>query len=335
MIIKKYKFWILLVVFLISLVAATPFLFSEYLKIKYTQDSSTPNQFPVTVDPINKTIIQDEEVEAYFQSPIFNAQALAFVSTDKFEEIFSRYAVFISEIVGSENLAMVSGQRIVTIHPGLRKEEVASRFAKALGWNETKKKEFLSKQADQNLPLDEGSFFPGVYVVSTGATPQEVQYMVNERFIANVLSRYGETTSEVVSLEVALTVASLIQRETIGTDDMRMVSGIIWNRIFENEKLQLDATLQYVKASKNKNGIWWPPVRPQDKFIKSAYNTYINRGLPPTPIANPSVAALMAALNPIKTECMFYFHDKKGGFHCAQTYKEHVALLKQYYGQGR
>jgi UPF0755 protein len=57
--------------------------------------------------------------------------------------------------------------------------------------------------------------------------------------------------------------------------------------------------------------------------------------LPPTPIANPSVAAVLAALNPKKTTCLFYFHDASAGFHCSDTYEQHVALLKKYYGRGK
>ena len=98
-------------------------------------------------------------------------------------------------------------------------------------------------------------------------------------------------------------------------------------------KLQIDATLQYVRGSE-RNG-WWPIVRSRDKYIDSPYNTYLYKGLPPAPISNPSVAAVLAALNPKKTDCMFYFHDQAGGFHCTETYEEHVQMLKKYYGRGR
>ena len=135
-----------------------------------------------------------------------------------------------------------------------------------------------------------------------------------------------------VPLSDALTVASLIQREA-NTNDMRIVSGIIWKRLFNNMKLQIDATVQYAKANRAKTSSnWWPQVIPGDSSIKSPYNTYLHEGLPPTPIANPSVAAVLAALNPIDTPCLFYFHDKKGQIHCTETYAEHTALLKKYYG---
>ena len=68
-------------------------------------------------------------------------------------------------------------------------------------------------------------------------------------------------------------------------------------------------------------------MRPDDKYIESPFNTYSNKGLPPSPIANPSTDAIIAALNPKKTDCMYYFHDRKANFHCSVTYEEHVALL--------
>ncbi|MDO8569563.1 MAG: endolytic transglycosylase MltG [bacterium] len=332
---KYLKFWTISIAVLASAVFITPFLLARYINIK---DGRTPlftEQFPVTVDPINKTIIEDERVNAYFQSQNFNIQAATLFLAYKFEEIFSQFAISISAIMENNNLALVSGEKFVTISAGLRKEEVANAFARALRWNDKEKKEFTSLQSGQNLPLVEGSFFPGIYVVESGTTPLEVQDLVNKRFSNNVLARYGTSTAKIIPLNVALTIASLIQRETIGTDDMRIISGIIWNRIFANMNLQLDATLQYTKANSKRTTVWWPEIRPQDKFIKSPYNTYIHGGLPPTPIASPSVAAIIAALNPMKTVCMFYFHDDGGDLHCTPTYKEHIALLKQYYGRGR
>lgn len=332
---KLLKYLAPTLVILALTMTVTPLLLALYLDARYTYEPSYEKQFPVTVDPLNKAIIVDENVEAYLQSQNFNTQATTLFSTNKFEELLLTLAVSVSDLLANNNLALVSSERFVTVTPGLRKEEVASLFARALGWNEQEKKAFLTLQKSEKLPLTEGSFAPGVYAVSREAKPLDVQKVVNERFTNNVLSRYATTTSEVVPLSVALTIASLIQRETIGTDDMRMVSGIIWNRLFAGMNLQLDATLQYTKANTRKNGVWWPVVRSKDKFIKSPYNTYLHPGLPPTPIANPSVAAILAALNPIKTECIFYFHDDAGDFYCSQTYKEHVALLKQLYGRGR
>jgi UPF0755 protein len=99
--------------------------------------------------------------------------------------------------------------------------------------------------------------------------------------------------------------------------------------------LQLDATLQYVKASNPNEATWWPAVRPNDKFLESPYNTYQYKGLPPQPIANPSTEAVLAALNPTTTDCFYYFHGPDAQYYCSVTYEEHVNKLRVVYGQGR
>ena len=85
-------------------------------------------------------------------------------------------------------------------------------------------------------------------------SPTAVQNLVNQKFTENVLSHYGTTTAQIVPINDALTIASLIQREASGPDDMRTISGIIWNRLFANMNLQIDATVQYAEA--NKKSYW-------------------------------------------------------------------------------
>jgi UPF0755 protein len=96
--------------------------------------------------------------------------------------------------------------------------------------------------------------------------------------------------------------------------------------------LQLDASLQFARADNPYEPNWWPAVRPADKFIDSEFNTYQNKGLPPEPIANPSVEAIVAALNPIASECIFYFHSRSRDYYCSKTYDEHKAKLSDVYG---
>ncbi|MHB8860489.1 MAG: endolytic transglycosylase MltG [Minisyncoccota bacterium] len=312
-------------------VLALPPLFA--LTIDHDQTfTSGSGQFPVTVDPRNKTIAEDEQVNAFFASPGSPFQAAAGNAGGILWKVVSWIATAINENALYQSIAAVDG-KFVTIAPGMRKEQVASSFANALSWNAAQKKKFLS--ASSTLPLLEGSFSPGTYLVNAGMTPDNVQDMVNKRFTADILSHYGTTTAKIVPLDEALTIASLIQRETIGTSDMRLVSGIIWNRLFAGMNLQIDSTLQYAKANTPVTNSWWPKVTPADMYRKSPYNTYLHPGLPPTPIANPSVAAVIAALNPVKTSCLYYFNDKAGDIHCTDTYAEHVALLKEYYGRGR
>ena len=306
--------------------------------LRFGSKPPAPTQFPVSVDPTMKTIVENAAADALFaRNPQSPFQAAVANADDAVREAFSRLASAVSAAPWYQNLASVAGidTRVVTIESGMRKEQVANAFGDALDWNGAEKEAFLSPAASSTLPLAEGSFAPGTYAVVGGMTPAQAQTLVNRRFTADVLDHYGPETAAVVPLDEALTVASLIQREAGGSGDMRAISGIIWNRLFAGMRLQIDATVQYAKANSPKVPSWWPTVLPRDLFRASSYNTYLNAGLPPTPIANPSVAAVLAALNPVRTSCMYYFHDNAGRFHCTDTYEEHVALLKKYFGRGK
>ena len=285
--------------------------------------------FPVSVDPIHKKIVEDPTLNLYLENH------LSLLSNNKYrqERWFDRLIAKLSESSLYQQLASPRS-RILVIYPGERKEEITKNFGDILRWNKEQRKTFTEKITKQEPLLEEGKFFPGRYVVDSKITPEATAELVNERFTKEILAKYNEDVSDKVPLDQALIIASLLEREAYDFTDMRQISGIIWNRLFIDMPLQLDASLQYAKGSKISESKWWPSVRPVDKFIKSPYNTYKNEGLPPTPIANPSVEAVVAALNPQATECMFYFHDTDGKFYCTKTYEDHVTMLKKIYGQG-
>lgn len=286
--------------------------------------------FPVTVDSVHQTIIEDPEVEALLDETHGTLPAAAGIA--------STAVTWLANLVATLPLyQQLAGSDIafVDIKAGYREEEVAYAFGRALGWKAKEQQAFLKQVHTADPTLHEGEFVPGTYAVSSAASPTYVQEVLGDRFDKDILARYSTSTEALVPLDDALTIASMLERETRDPGEMRIISGIIWNRIFVGMNLQIDATLQYAKATASKSGSWWPKVVPNDKYVKSPYNTYKYKGLPPGPIANPSTAAVLAALNPKKTDCLFYFHDRRGEFHCTATYKEHVAMLKKYYGQGK
>lgn len=285
--------------------------------------------FPISVDPQTKSMVESPTADALLAAHASGKLGAAL------EEAHVAFAWLANLVESFPLYRLLAGAdvRFVVIQPGFRQEQVADAFGNKLGWNSAKRAQFLKRVVTIAPTLSEGEFVPGTYEVHGAMTPEEVHNMLAERFANQILARYPDATSAQVPLRDALTIASLIERETGGTDDMRMISGIIWNRLFIDMHLQIDATLQYAKSSQTKN--WWPPVVPKDKYISSKYNTYAHAGLPPSPIANPSVAAVIAAINPKPTDCIFYFHDSRGVFHCSADYKRHVALLKKYYGQGK
>lgn len=285
--------------------------------------------FPIGVDPVSRTISENPEVDRF----IANEGRLRWHFPSLLPS--GKFAQFVAKLSRSSWYQMaIPGGRLLVIFPGERKEEVAQNFGRLLGWNWDEKQEFISLVISTDPILDEGKFFPERYLVAVDASPQDVAGMVNERFEGEVLNRYTKEAEAVLPLEDALVIASLLQREARDFTDMREISGVIWNRLFIDMPLQLDATLQYAKGGQAGQP-WWPVPTPADKFISSPFNTYLNKGLPPNAIANPSLEAVLAALNPKTTDCLFYFHANGGEFYCSETYEGHVAKLREIYGRGR
>ena len=213
--------------------------------------------------------------------------------------------------------------RIVRIEEGMRKEEVADAVAQKLDWTEQNKEDFI------NSTNVEGHYFPETYLIQKDDSPSAVQATMLGEFSKQVSTVLKPKSKQIINEDTAIKIASIIQRETNGNkNDMKLISGIIWNRIFSGMKLQIDATLQYAKGSEEEG--WWTQVTSADKTIQSAYNTYLHVGLPPGAIANPGLDAINAAYNPQQTKCLFYLHDKNRQIHCAVTYADHLKNIKTY-----
>ncbi|HEY4513552.1 MAG TPA: endolytic transglycosylase MltG [Candidatus Paceibacterota bacterium] len=219
--------------------------------------------------------------------------------------------------------------RIVKIQEGLRKEEVADVMAGALGWSDSEVKDFINIHLALNSANMEGRYFPKTYMINKDESPSEVTATMFGEFSKQTGKIKKPESKKVINEDTVLKIASIIQRESNGKTDMKLISGIIWNRIFSGMKLQIDATLQYAKG--NEEDGWWEEVKSADKKIKSSYNTYMHAGLPPAPIANPGLSAIEAAYNPQKTNCIFYLHDKNRQIHCTKTYEEHKKNISIYY----
>jgi hypothetical protein len=282
--------------------------------------------FPVSVNSYTQVINNNPNADLFFTDTLASAPASRNNWWNKVAAVFANRTWY-------QNLASPVS-RIIVIWPGERKEEVTKHIGDILHWNSDDRATFQQLIDVSDPILTEGKYFPGQYVAHRGATPADIQSLISESFRTEVLERYTPKVAAQVPLEDALIIASLLEREASDFSNMREVAGVIWNRLFIDMPLQLDATLQYVKGSKSYEPKWWPIVRPNDKFTTSPYNTYENPGLPPAPIANPSAEAVLAALNPIVTECLFYFHTNNGDYHCSINYEDHVEKLRSLYGRG-
>lgn len=336
---KPKSLWMLRVLYILILltVAAGSVALSVVLQTKQQVFESAPLEhketvvvepFPISVNPMAKRIEANTIVDEYF------TQTLALETSPAQESFFARLTAKLANKRWYQQLASPVS-RIFVIWPGERKEEVAKHIAGILGWDSEETAEFVTILTDLPPQVPDGTFYPGQYVTHRRATPEEIATLINERFTTSISDRYNEELEAIVPLKDALTIASLLEREASDFENMREVSGVIWNRQFIDMPLQLDATLQYARGSEPSSSSWWPAAKPRDKYIDSPYNTYVHTGLPPTPIANVTAEAVLAALNPLPTDCLFYFHDSKRNYHCSATYEDHVKKLRQIYGQGR
>jgi UPF0755 protein len=121
-----------------------------------------------------------------------------------------------------------------------------------------------------------------------------------------------------------LILASIVEKETGIAEEMPIVASVFVNRLKKGMKLQADPTVIY-GASNYQGDLTSAHMREPH-----AYNTYVNFGLPPGPIANPGKLAIQASARPAKTDYLFFVADGKGGHLFARTYKEHQANVRQF-----
>ena len=130
----------------------------------------------------------------------------------------------------------------------------------------------------------------------------------------------------------ALTLASIVEKETALKSELRMVSGVYSNRLRIGMRLQADPTIIYPITKGKSLG---RRIRKSEIRDVNDYNTYAMIGLPKGPIANPSRAAIAAVLNPQKTTALYFVADGKGGHIFADTLKQHNANVAKWYALRR
>ncbi len=211
----------------------------------------------------------------------------------------------------------------ITIPEGWRREEIAERLAKNLS-SKFDSQDFLSRTKKM-----EGYLFPDTYLIPQEATAARVVGIMRSNFdrrVGKVIKKtelkQGLTQKEVVTL------ASLVEREGKTKADKVIVASILLKRLKNNWPLQVDATLQYIKG---RPGNWWPVVTASDKRINSPFNTYLHKGLPPHPIANPGLDSFNAVYQADwQTPYWFYISDKNGHLRPVRTLEEHNQNIKRY-----
>ena len=228
---------------------------------------------------------------------------------------------------------VVQSVRLI-IPEGFNLRQTAARVASVLAATST---DFL-KAADsgryllppyvpKGTPTVEGFLFPDTYFFYTDATPDDVIKRLLAQFqteaaklsLVSKAKALGMTTPYQV-----VTVASMIEKEVKFEADRANVAAVIYNRLRKGLPLQFDTTIQYALPHPK------PTLTAQDLRLKSPYNTFLHRGLPPTPISSPGVASLQAALNPAQVDYLYFVTDRSGHGHFTASYAEFLKLKARY-----
>lgn len=235
----------------------------------------------------------------------------------------------------AESLTQASAREvIVRFSPGERLEQIAEVLS-ANSELAVSKSEFLSlagpsgysfmEAIPAGAPL-EGFFFPDTYRFSRGATALEVITHMLTNFKARLPADYRPSLEQHgLTVYQAITLASLIERETAANDERPVIASVLLNRLAAGKFLEIDATVQYALGTPDN---WWPGVAGVDlRGIASPYNTYAVTGLPPGPIASPSLDSILAVAHPANTNYLYYRAACDGSGHhiFSATFEEHLA----------
>lgn len=180
----------------------------------------------------------------------------------------------------------------------------------------------------------EGFLYPDTYEFYVNGSPREVFSRFLSRFgnimeeklkdipLKDYVAKLNDRLGKNYTLYDVMIVASMIEKESANSGENYELSSVIYNRLGNPSQfpyLKIDATIVYAQGGKNES---------IDRELDSPYNTYKNKGLPPTPICNPSLLSIQAALNPADTDYYYYALDPStGSHHFSKTSKEHQAFL--------
>ena len=282
-------------------------------------------------------------------------------------ELFRRYVRYYGLDSGLEAGTFtiephISLSYLATLLTDARPEEIELRFIE--GWRSEEMASYLRQIQPANIDADEfealvgrqklfdisqydflaslpdrssleGFLFPDTYRIPIDA---EASYLI-EAMLANfglqvtpsLRQAYG---AQGFTVQEAVTMASIVQREAVVAEERALMVGVFINRLNQGMLLQADPTVQYAVGYQPGNGQWWKsPLTATDLDTDSPFNTYRYPGLPPTPISNPGLGALEAVGKPAQTESLFFVVDCTSSINGAhvfsQTFEEHLANVER------
>jgi len=282
----------------------------------YASASQAPESFPLNTDVTIQEGMSIKEIGKHLESSgvisssfVFNSVLAQTYSgeylkagTYRFTQPLDTKSVIDALVEGNFQSPLLK----ITFPEGFRVKDFRTIFPSS--------KETLTDEIDVRK---EGYLFPDTYFIKSDTTEVEIIKMMEDNFTAKIdllrerIDSSGFSESEIVTL------ASILEREANDETSLKMVSGVIHNRLRNNMPLQVDAAFEYILGKGSAE------LTQSDLKMESPYNTYTQTGFPPTPISNPGMLALNAALNPIQHKYFYYLTGDDGKFYYAETFEEH------------
>ncbi len=209
----------------------------------------------------------------------------------------------------------------VTVYEGAPIWKVASILANSeLGFDSTyianlnEDSTFLAKVG---VPTLEGYLYPETYFIPWGTDPKDVMGEMVEMFRSKTEDIWPDTIPGGLNREQTITLASIIEAEAKLDREKPIISSVYHNRLRRNMRLDADPTVIYGLGGLER------PLYRRDLNVRTPYNTYRMKGLPPTPINSPGLEAIKAAIHPADTDYLFFVADGTGGHRFSRTNDEH------------
>lgn len=249
------------------------------------------------------------------------------------------------EIILSLQRGLARGVTI-TIRPGWRAEQIAEyldgvnlpqfdkdEFLRLVRTGSGFDYPFLQDRPRNAAPGLEGFLFPETYQVLQGITTAQLinrlLYEFDQRVTPDLRAKAEQ---QEVTLFEAITLASIVERETVKPEEAPLIASVYFNRLKAKTYLNADPTVQYALGYQPETKQWWktPVTLEEYQKVDSPYNTYLYPGLPPGPIAAPSMNSILAVLEPAQTDYFYFLATGDGGHVFARTLEEQNANLAKY-----
>ncbi len=345
------KTYSILCLILVILILAVIFYWKVVIYSPINSNSAKEISFIVKPGQSISKIIDNLKKQGFIRNKLIFKIYILLTNQKKFiaSEHILRKNMSLAEIVKELSANIPRNQeRTITIIEGWNINDIANYFEKnkitdkSTFLDLTRNSQWLLKKKDKGIIKDdlllkmlqdkklEGFLFPDTYRIYKNASPEQVIIKMLNNFDKKIAPYKNEIHNNKIAgskrtLYEIITMASILEKEVRTYQDKRLVSGIFWKRIEKNQPLESCATLAYA-LKKNKYR-----YSSEDIKVKSLYNTYQNKGLPPSPICNPGLDSIKAALHPKFSQYNYFLNRPSDGKTIfSRTLREHNINKEKY-----